>query len=159
MKKVRDSASGAIGGAWIWKHPETGHVIRHSNFKGCRDQVKIFLRANNYPIGSNFDQEFEENLCANGAPNLCEELIPPTLLEKMTSLGRALYQAGKQWREPLVTPEVLEQRKAICAECNYFGGSSGLLRVACQKCGCSRLALHLASKICPLHPPKWGPQI
>lgn len=155
MRKVRDSASGAIGGMWVWKHPETGYVIRHSNFKGCRDQVKIFLRANNYPIGSNFDQEFEENLCANGAPNLCEDFVPPTLLEKMSTFAQALYRAGKQWRQPLVDAEELQRRRNICAECSYYGGSTNLLKVACQKCGCSGIKLALASQHCVLNPPRW----
>lgn len=153
MKKVRDSASGAIGGLWIWKHPETGFVVRHSNFKGCRDQVKIFLRANNFPIGSNFEQEFEENLCANGAPNLCEEFVPPTILEKMSSIGQALYRAAKQWRAPIVTAEVLQERRSICESCNFFGGSTNLLKVACQKCGCAGIKLGLVSEHCPIS--KW----
>lgn len=155
MKKVRDNASGAIGGYWIWRHSETGHVVRHSNYTGCRNEVRTFLRANNYPIGSNFEQEFEENLCANGAPNLCEEFIPPTLLEKMSTFARALYKAGKQWREPLVTPEVLQERRDICSQCNYFGGSTNLLKVACQRCGCAGISLALASKHCVLPEPKW----
>jgi len=155
MKKVRDNASGAIGGFWIWKHPETGHVVRHSNYAGCRNEVKVFLRANSFPITSQFEEEFEQNLCANGAANLCEEFIPPTLLEKATSLGRALYQAAKQWREPLCTAEELESRREICKGCNYFSGSTSLLKVSCQRCGCSGLKIALASSRCPLPEPKW----
>lgn len=154
MRKVRDNSAGAIGGLWIWKHPETGFVVRHSNYAGCRIEVKRFLRANNYPIGGNFEEEFEENLCANGAPNLCEEFIPPTLLEKMSAFAQALYRAGKQWREPMVTADVLQERRDICEACNFYGGSTSILRVACQKCGCTSLKQFLTSSRCPIG--KWS---
>lgn len=161
MKKVRDNSAGAIGGLWIWKHGETGHVIRHSNYIGCMNAVKKFLRANSFPIGSNFEQEFEENLCANGAPNLCEDFIPPTVLQKMSSLAQALYRAAKQWREPVVSAEELQDRREYCVgnetrpRCNFYGGSTSPLKVACARCGCTGLAIFLKSKHCPLPEPKW----
>lgn len=155
MKRVRDNAAGAIGGYWIWKCPETGFVIRHSNFIGCKNEVKKYLRLNNYPIGGNFDEDFEQNLCANGNPNLCEEFVPPTLLQKMSTLAQALYHLRKQWREPLVTAEILQTRQETCKKCNFYGGSTSLFKVACQKCGCAGLKLALTTSRCPASPPKW----
>lgn len=155
MKKVRDNAAGAIGGFWIWKHPETGHIIRHTNYVGCRNEVKAFLRVNNFPITAQFEEEFEANICANGAPNLCEEFTPPSLLQKMSTLGQALVHAAKQWRKPVVDAEELQRRRDICAGCNYYGGSTSLVKVACQKCGCSGLKLALQSSRCPLPEPRW----
>ena len=155
MKKVRDNAAGAIGGMWVWKHAETGHIIRHSNYSGCMRLVKSFLRANNYPIGSNFEDDFEQNLCANGAPGLCVDFEPPSVLEKMSSLARALYQTARSWREPLVSAEELQDRRDWCTgneirpRCNFYAGSTSPLKVACVKCGCSSLALFLKSKHCP----------
>lgn len=155
MKKVRDNAAGAPGGYWVWKHAETGHVVRHSNYEACQKEVKAFLRANHFPIGSNFEQDFEENLCANGAPNLCVDFEPPSVLEKMGALGQALYRAAKQWREPLVSAEELQDRREYCTgnetrpRCNFYNGSTSLLKVACSKCGCSGLKLILRGSSCP----------
>lgn len=161
LKKVRDNAAGAIGGWWVWKHTETGHVVRHSNYTGCRNAVKKFLSANNFPIGSNFERDFEENLCANGAPGLCIDWDPPSVLEKLGSLGMALYKAAKQWRAPLVSAEQLQDRRDYCTgnetrpRCNFYAGSTSLLRVSCGKCGCFGLKIALVSEHCPLPEPKW----
>jgi hypothetical protein len=155
MRKPIDNSSGPYGGLWVWKCPETGFIIRHGNYPGIRNAVKTYLRANNYPIGSNFDEALDENLCANAAPQTCEDFVPPTFLEKMSSLAQALYHAAKSWREPVVTAELLQERRDICAGCSFYGGSKSLLKVACVKCGCTGLALYLPTKHCPLPQPEW----
>lgn len=155
MNKPVDTARGARGGYWIWRCPETGLTIRHSNYPGLRRDVKIYLRANSYPIGSGFDEQFDENVCANAQHGMCENFIPPTLLEKMGSLAKALYQAGKNWRQPLVTPEELQRRRDICMDCSYYGGSTSLLKVACTRCGCGGLKAALIDSHCPLPEPRW----
>lgn len=153
MKRVIDTSAGCPGGLWTWVHSETGHPVRHSNYSGIKNAVKVFLKSNSYPISSQFEDELQENLCAHGAR--CEEFTPPTLAQKMSTFGMSLYRAAKQWREPLVDAEELQRRRNICAECSYYGGSTNLLKVACQKCGCSGMKLALASQHCVLNPPKW----
>ena len=154
MKPIDDSR-GPKGGFWVWKCPETGFLVRHGNYPGIRKAVKDYLRANNYPIGSNFYEELAENLCRQALPGVCEEFIPPTIWEKMSSASQALFQAAKQWRAPVVSAEVLMERRAICSACSYYGGSTSILRVACSKCGCSGLKLFLPGSVCPLPEPKW----
>lgn len=155
MKKVRDNSSGPAGGAWRWRDTETGYLITHSNYRGLRHEVIKFLKANNRPIGIAFDEQFEENICANMPPQVCMEFIPPTMLEKMGTLAKALYQVARHAKEPLVSAEELQRRREICADCNFFGHSQSLIKVACRRCGCSGLKLVLTSSQCPLNPPKW----
>ncbi len=162
MRKIRDNSSGPPpDGLWKWRCPETNLLITHSNYVGLERAVKKYLRSNSFPIGTNWENDFEENVCRNMVPSVCIDFIPPTTLQKMTSLGRALYQAAKSWREPLVTAEELQDRRDWCAgsetrpRCNFYGGSTSPLRVACQRCGCGGLALMLKSKHCPLPEPKW----
>lgn len=154
MKKIRDSSAGPPpDGLWRWKCPETGYVVTHSNFPGIRNAVLKYLRANNYPVTSTFEDDLEQNICAHMDPRVCEDFIPPTFLAKMTSAAQALYGAAKEWRKPVVSEEVLQQRREICQPCNFYGGSTSILRVGCKKCGCTGLKLFLVSSQCPIS--KW----
>lgn len=155
MKKIRDNASGAPGGYWPWKCPETKHVLRHGNYSGLRKIVLEYLRANNFPITTNFDDDFEQNICEQ-LPNACIDWEPPTIFEKMNNFAAALYRlATKDPKKPLVTAEELERRRGICVECNFYGGSTSPLKVSCKSCGCGGLKQYLRTSRCPLNPPKW----
>lgn len=153
MRKVADNSAVPPGGHWTWRHSESGYQLRHPYYNELKKQVKVYLRANSFPITGQFDEEFEANLCAHATPASCVDFIPPSLLEKMSMFGQAIARAALTWREPLVTAEVLEQRRAICQECNFYGGSRSLLKVACQRCGCSGLKVMLTSSVCPIT--KW----
>lgn len=128
-------------------------MITHSNYNGIRNAVLAFLRANHFPVTAQFSEQLDENLCENGAR--CEEWLPPSAMDKLSTVAKALFRAAKDWRKPLVSAEELERRRSICAECNYYGGSRSLLKVACSRCGCGGLKLSLQSEHCPLPEPKW----
>lgn len=142
------------GGYWIYRNPENGFVVSHPYYGEVKKRAKIHRRDNNFPIGLEFDDQFDENICANAADGNCFDFIPPTLGEKMASLGKALMNAARSGFKT-VTQEVLLERKAICQNCEYYGGSSSPLKVACKRCGCFGLKVHLLSSHCPLEPPKW----
>jgi hypothetical protein len=65
--------------------------------------------------------------------------------------GSALAAAGRVAAalirgEPVrVAPEVLEERRAICAACPHHDAA----RDRCRKCGCGGLKLELATERCP----------
>jgi hypothetical protein len=155
MRRVADNSAVPPGGQWTWVHGETGHAISHPYYNELRKRVLAYLRANSFPVTGQFDEEFEANICAHATPASCVDFIPPSLLDKMTMFGRAIAKAALTWREPLVSAEVLEERRTICESCNFYGGSRSLLKVACQKCGCSGLKVLLVSQHCPLPQPKW----
>jgi hypothetical protein len=158
LKRPIDNARGPAGGFWIWKCPETGLVIKRGNYPGIYNAVKSYKQANHFPITAQFSEELDANLCANAQPQTCEEFTPPTVLEKMGTLARALFMAAKTWRHPLVTADVLQARRDICAACNYYTGSKSLLKVGCTRCGCTGLKLALAASHCAMEPQKWGSQ-
>lgn len=63
---------------------------------------------------------------------------------------------GAKWAKagfPIVSGEVLSERKGICAACEFWNADAfgGLGR--CGKCGCSGVKLRLATSKCPLK--KW----
>lgn len=68
----------------------------------------------------------------------------------------SVVKAGAQWAKagfPIVSGEVLSERKGICAACEFWNADAfgGLGR--CGKCGCSGVKLRLATSKCPLK--KW----
>lgn len=157
MRKIIDSSRGApVYGLWRWKCPETGLLITHSNFPGIKSAVKKYLVANNFPVTSQFEEQLEENLCENASPNTCTDFEPPTLAEKMSTLAMALWQLRKTWRDPLVSAEELQDRREYCTgnetrpRCEFYSGSTSLLKVACKRCGCAGLKLALKSSVCPI---------
>lgn len=154
MKKAISTSRVPVGGTWTYVNPENGFPIRHPYFVEAKKQAKAHRIANGYPIGLEFDDQFEENVCANAADGTCFEFTPPTLGEKMASLGRALMNAARSGFKT-VSQEVFLERKSICQDCEYYGGSSSIFKVACKKCGCGGLKLSLLKSVCPYEPPKW----
>lgn len=151
MKKVRDNSAVPRGGTFIYVH-EDGFEQRHPYFNQLKEFVKQYKLANNFPIGLGFDDEYEQNVCAHAADVTCEEFIPPTLLQKMSSLAQALYRSAKSGFK-VVTPEQFQERKQICGQCNFYRGENGLLKIACARCGCAGIKLAAASENCPIN--KW----
>lgn len=154
VKKAISTSRVPVGGTWTYVNPENGFVIRHPYFNEVKKMAKAHRAANNFPIGLEFDDQFEENICANAAEGTCFDFTPPTLGEKMASLGRALMNAARSGFKT-VSQEMFLERKTICEGCNWYGGSTKLLKVACKRCGCSGLKISLLSSRCPLEPPKW----
>lgn len=154
MKKAISTSRVPVGGNWVYVNPENGFVVKHPYFDTCKRLAKEHRIANNFPIGLEWDDRFEQNVCENAAEGMCVDFTPPSLAEKMASVTRALVNAARRG-VTIVSEEVLLQRRAICQACNYYGGSTKILKVACTRCGCSGLKLHLTSSACPLDPPKW----
>lgn len=151
MKKVRDNSAVPKGGTFIYVH-ENGYEQRHPYFNQLKENVRQYKLANNFPVGLEFDDEFEQNVCSHAADITCIEFVPPTLMEKMSNVAKALYRSAKSGFK-VVTAEQFEERRQICGACNFFGGTNGLLKVACKKCGCSGIKLAAATEHCPIS--KW----
>ncbi len=151
MKKVRDNSAVPRGGTFIYRH-EDGYEQRHSYFSQLKEWVREYKRINNLPIGLQFDDEYEENICSNADPITCEEWYPPGPLQKAQNLAAALVRAAKGGFKA-VSSEILNERLAICANCNFYGGQNGLLKVICKRCGCGGLKAYLKSEKCPIG--KW----
>lgn len=152
MKKVRDNSAVPKGGTFIYVHSDNGFEQKHPYFDTLKHQVREYKLTNNFPVGLLFDEEFEQNVCAHAADVTCEDFLPPSLLEKMSSLARAIYRSAKSGFKT-VTPEHFEARKQVCGACNYYRGDNGLLKIACARCGCAGIKLASATEHCPIN--KW----
>ena len=152
MKRLRDNA--LVYYSYTYEH-EDGFKQSHHYLHLLLPAVKEYRRANNLPIGTNFNDEFEENLCRhNPREDVCIDFTPPTLAEKASQLASALVRwarTGFKVRDEAT----VESIRAICRECEFYGGERGLLKIFCKKCGCSGKKQYLISEHCPLYPPKW----
>lgn len=154
MKKPISTSRVPVGGNWTYVNPENGFVIKHPYLDECKRLAKEHRIANNFPIGLEFDDQFEDNVCQNAAAGTCADYTPPTLAEKLASVTKALFNAARRGLKTVTEAELL-RRRSICQDCGFYGGSTKPLKVTCKKCGCSGLKLHLQTSVCPLTPPRW----
>lgn len=146
MLKIRDSSS-LNPKPWKFVNWEDGQVLSHTYYSQLLNQVKAYRRANHYPIGSNFQEQFEANLCEN-RPEFCFEFTPPSLLTKAATFTVALGRWAKSGFK-VRSEEECEAILNICRQCNHYGGETGVLRVACRLCGCSRKKVAMRTEACP----------
>ncbi len=61
---------------FAFKHGETGQLIVAPSWKDLLTRVQRFYRANNFPIGGNFEQEIQDQLCGQLPGNYCTDNNP-----------------------------------------------------------------------------------
>lgn len=150
MKKVRNTNQVPKGG-WTYTDPDSGDVLQSPYYNVLKGRAKDYRRANNYPIGLKFDDDFEAIICAAN-PEACIDFEEPSLATRAQSLATAMAKwamSGFKVR----TKEQYESAIQLCRECNYYDGESGLLKIACKQCKCSSKKIGLASEHCPIG--KW----
>lgn len=81
----------------------------------------------------------------------------PSISQQASSLINSAVNWAKKDKFKTVPPEIFNQRKEICLNCDKWdkNGLNGIGR--CSVCGCSVGKLYIPSAKCPLTPPKWGP--
>lgn len=79
----------------------------------------------------------------------------PSISEQATNLIKSTIDWAKKDKFNTVSPEVFNQRKEICLNCDKWDktGFNGIGK--CGVCGCSTGKLYIPSSRCPLDPPKW----
>lgn len=83
-----------------------------------------------------------------------EQIKPPSLIDKATSLGEAIIDWAKDDFQK-VPKDVFEKRLSICRGCPNWD-QTGFCGVGkCLICGCSVAKLYLRTSKCPLPEPKW----
>jgi hypothetical protein len=109
------------GGTWNYTDPHSGQQFSHYQYDGLLDKIRAHRQANNFPIGLEFEQEIEAQLCLGHSAE-CDDL--PEGLPYRTNLTLAdvirgsavmmrFYAAGK----PMVSREEAERRAQICVKC------------------------------------------
>lgn len=69
MAEVKDPSLVPHGGAWVFKHPLSGAVLRHHALGPMFAEVTRYNQAKGYPTITL--QEFTDNVCANAYPGTC----------------------------------------------------------------------------------------
>lgn len=154
MKTPKD-ISQTPPGMWRYQHPVTGHMFT-GGFSVSRIHSMVFEynKSNNLAPIPDLPSKITAYMCEQ-EPSWCISTEPPTPAEK----ARNFIAAAKNWAASgfkHVTQEQYEARKAICDRCPYWHGEQLFGLGACQRCGCSHLALYLSSKSCPDNPPRWN---
>jgi hypothetical protein len=150
MKKIRDTAS-IPKKKWRYVDPDNGTTLESYYYSVLMRNAKDYRRANNLPIGSQFNEQFEQILCANN-PDGCFEFEAPSPLARAVSVTSALgrwAKSGFQVRSSEESQQILE----ICRGCNFYDGENGVLRVVCKFCKCSKVKVAFRTEHCKLG--KW----
>lgn len=129
-------------------------MLKSPGYESLKLKSKAYRKANGFPIGLAYDDEFEAILAEHVLPEERIDFTPPTLAEKASMLGNALWKWAKSGFQ-VVSHDEMERRLGICRVCPYYGGEKGLVQVACRKCGCSKLKAFLSTSVCPDDPPRW----
>lgn len=146
-------------GGWRWQHPETGFVVRGSNWGDLTAKIRVYLGNNNFPIPGDLDQvvlawldeEIQEQAAKAGLPpvKFLANSEPPTFSQKVRTFTHSMgewVKAGAQ----VVSMEQLEARQAECSTCSYWRGAHVYGLGSCAKCGCTGLKLYLKTTKCPI---------
>src|SRR5690349_634690 len=124
------------GKMWTWKCPETGYEITHRHYDQVKERVRLYCQRNNFPIGLQWDDQFDENLCANAPANSCEEFGQAKITKKALQLVRALGVWASQGF-PTRSQEEVTKILDVCKTCEFYTGESSILKIACKRCGCT----------------------
>jgi len=161
MQKVKDTSL-VMGDGYRYRHEETGEVQSHPFYAVTEDMVKKYRRANNFPIGTNWEESFEDNLCTN-TPK-CPCVNADTVIQKALNRAKHFAKDMKTWALagfPIASEEVIAARRQTCE------GGNGTPRCPqwsnrfrqfgfghCGSCGCSGvLKTAVQTSTCPLG--KW----
>lgn len=151
MLKVKDIAQCRD---YKYLNSEDNYRISDTFYWRLEEKVKQYRKANNYPIGSNWSEQFEANVCAN-SPGVCVETKLPSPRVRAASVVRAAVRWAKAGFKTRTHEEAEAILENFCRKCEHYGGEKGLLRIACRLCGCSSKKTYLATEHCPKHPPLW----
>ena len=140
------------GMRWTYKNVEDNFEIQHLHYDILKSKVRDYRRLNNYPVGSNFDSDFDANVCSNADGNDCFDDSTPPLARRAVKFAKAMVSwAGSGF--PTRSKEEVERIMEICHGCEYFSGENSPFKVSCKKCGCSSLQAYVSTKHCPIQ--KW----
>lgn len=129
---VKDRNRVPYGGMYRARHPESGILLREPGYESLEKAMKEHCRANNYPIGLEFDNQLEDWVCKE-MPDECEpckgdlpmrprQIHMDDVLRGMTAIAGIIGARIKQLfggDSPFVSQEEAERRAAICSKCIY----------------------------------------
>lgn len=117
---IRNRNNVPHGGAWSYKQAESGRTFRSHSLLWLVQDVKKHRIANNYPIGVEFEEEIEDQICGRN-PELCGVPNSP-----MSDLALSLSDVWRGTKAliakltgqiSLVDEQTANMRATICADC------------------------------------------
>lgn len=139
-------------GGYRFVHPETGHLTKATNYRQLLHREREYRQANKLPIGSEFEQQIVDYLCAEmlkaGWTEGCIDTEPPTFAEMAVSFGHAMLQWAKDGFR-VVTHDQYQARLQTCRACDRWRGEARMGLGKCARCGCAGLKLFAGSERCP----------
>jgi len=119
--RLRNRQTIAYGGVWNYTDPHSGQHFSFYLFDGLVERIRAHRIANNFPVGLEFEQEIEDQLCLNH-PDECSHVPEGMPVRTRLSLNDVLngtrvmmqfYAKGK----PLVSHAEAEARAETCSKC------------------------------------------
>jgi hypothetical protein len=109
------------GGSFLWRDPLTRQEVRGTTFEQLMHFAYQERKANGVPVGLDFEQEVERDICAN-YPDDCENVPPGTRRKSHWSMGEIVrgtmtFARHKLTGSQLVAQATANERAAICASC------------------------------------------
>jgi hypothetical protein len=80
---------------YIWRCESDGHEEYHLHLAETRKQAREYCIRNNYPIGSDWENQFLDNVCRSTPDWDCLSSEPPTLAERLRKFSQAMAQWAK----------------------------------------------------------------
>lgn len=123
--KLRLKNKGIIpyGGTFRYVDPHSGMEFRNYQFDGLVSKIRAHRQANGFPIGLEFEQEVENQVCQNH-PDECEAFDPRIPRRRRLALSDVLRGTGVMMQHklagsPLESREVAEARARTCLKCQW----------------------------------------
>lgn len=128
--------------------PSQGFATSYSNLK----QLVISHRRGNDLewTDSEIEDMIHRQVCEREPASYCQQWPGLEIAKGLVKEAGKFIASGMRF----VPPEVEEQRKGICFQCQFWDkkGYGGMGK--CRKCGCSKMIFKVASKKCPIS--LWG---
>lgn len=159
MQRIVHTGTVPHGGVWRYKDTETGEIITHPYLDQVRMRAHKHRTSNNLPIPTNWEEQFEDNVCEHTQSADCEPIEKG--LRQAALLAKRFARAMTSWAKSgfkLVDDETLRERKDTCQgnveknipRCQWFSNNTRYFGFGrCMVCGCnSGLRTPLATEVC-----------
>ena len=147
MRRPKNIAGGV---KWNYTHIEDGYSQVSTNYDHLQNIVREHRHRNNYPVGTDFARQFDDNICNNAKEGQCEEDVPPSLLSRAVRFTKAMANWGSSGFK-LRSQEEVERIMDICQVCPSYTGENTPFRIGCKRCGCSAKKTYVATEHCPIN--------
>ena len=121
MHQLKNKHDGIPGG-FRYTQPESGMTLMANSFDALISKVSAHRRANNYPIGAEFEQQLMDHLCEK-SPSACNDVPARQVIDRRRlTIWDALKFTGIMVADllqgrPRESKEEATRRGSICAQC------------------------------------------